>query len=304
MRRRRADGANESLDLLLDAVSNTFGGILFLAVLIAILLRFSGDPTTASTTGEHEASDASPTARDIEAARRAVEELQIANAQARDAAAAMGAVETNIGYERYVALQVKSSGLQAELAARNRDLSELSVAVTKLEAELDSSTREKQSLELEIAAVHMKIRQETKTSTRTAQLPSLRATDKQEFPVIVRYGRVYLPYSAKSYGVNRVRTLDSFVVLANEADMIRITPKPYAGIRVAQEGSFTAKLRTRLAGLDEERFYIALAVWDDSFGEFGVLRSDLVSMGFEYRTLPIPAGGAIIEGGSGDPFVQ
>jgi len=30
--------------------------------------------------------------------------------------------------------------------------------------------------------------------TRTAELPALRATEKREFPVIVRFGRLYTPY--------------------------------------------------------------------------------------------------------------
>ena len=41
-RRRQRTETNSSLDLLLDTICNTFGGIIFLAILVAVLLQFSG----------------------------------------------------------------------------------------------------------------------------------------------------------------------------------------------------------------------------------------------------------------------
>lgn len=42
MSRRRGRPADSSLELLLDTITNTFGGILFLAILVSLLLQSTG----------------------------------------------------------------------------------------------------------------------------------------------------------------------------------------------------------------------------------------------------------------------
>lgn len=43
MRRRRRTTSADSLELLLDTICNTFGGVLFIAILVVILLRMTGE---------------------------------------------------------------------------------------------------------------------------------------------------------------------------------------------------------------------------------------------------------------------
>ena len=47
MRRRRSGGdGDDSLELLLDTITNAFGGIVFLAILVIILLQNSSETST------------------------------------------------------------------------------------------------------------------------------------------------------------------------------------------------------------------------------------------------------------------
>ena len=55
-------GSAESLELLLDTVTNTFGGILFLALLVAILLQKTSPSPSADDSNESQVEPLSSTA--------------------------------------------------------------------------------------------------------------------------------------------------------------------------------------------------------------------------------------------------
>ncbi|WP_146561876.1 hypothetical protein [Posidoniimonas corsicana] len=292
------------MDLLLDTVSNTFGGILFLAVLIVILLRFTGRDTPLISSSVAPNDYGGPSELEIATAKAIVDELRTACRQARQNASEMGAAQVKGQYRSYLDLQLQRSELQVRRAKQLTQLSELQVAVRQSQAEAASTLSEAASLKNEIAEVESEILRETAKVSRTTELPSLRNTNKREFPVILRYGRLYAPYSPTGYGESRKRSLGGFVVLDEDDSIVRVTPKPYAGLLLDGGQAMTQLLEDLFENLDEERFYVAIGIWEDSFAEFSELRARLVDLGYEYRVVPIAEDGVIVEGGARDALVQ
>lgn len=61
-RQQSKKSSAESLELLLDTVTNTFGGILFLALLVAILLQKTSPSPSADDSNENQVEPLSSTA--------------------------------------------------------------------------------------------------------------------------------------------------------------------------------------------------------------------------------------------------
>lgn len=120
----------------------------------------------------------------------------------------------------------------------------------------------------------------------------------------MRYGRLYRVHRDQGVDLRGRLNTDHFVILADDADQIRVTPKPYAGIPVSDDQQLETQLQETLSASDKEQHYLAIAVWEDSFDRFVFLKNAIVDMGFEYRLIPIEENSIISEGGGGQPLVQ
>jgi hypothetical protein len=234
-----------------------------------------------------------------------LEGLELAISQQESTLANLTADAGMQAYEELASLRAQFDSLarqridlQSRLSANEDSLRHGSKNLQELKAETTKEGQFKAELE-------QRIRDENDSRTRTVGLPTLRETNKFEFPIIVRYGRLYSAYVPDPL-LMKVRDLEEFIVLGDDEvnGAIQITPKPYRGIPLEPSSDCEAAVVNRLNGVDKTRCYIAVGVWDDSFSEFAHLRRILVKSGFEYRLLPIPKGEMIWEGGAGTRFVQ
>ncbi len=180
MRRRRAHP--NSLELLLDTMCNTFGGIIMIALLIALLSR-----------------DGEAGAREALRREAAEKRLAMARGQAEEA--------------RELRRRLLGEGVSPEAAAtlallaerdelrrrieedRARRESNMALA-TALRAPSDPEeskrlAAEKQAKEMEARALAERVERETQGRQRQMRLPRERATGKKTFYFIVRHGRLY-----------------------------------------------------------------------------------------------------------------
>jgi hypothetical protein len=299
---RRHARETGSLDLLLDTVTNTFGGVFFVAVLVTMLLRVTQPKATVSDQrDERRQSQLHKQTRD---ARQA--ELRGLEAALSQHQSLLDTFTTTDGRRDYEDL-AKLRGRFEQLA---KDRIDLQFKVSSLQGSLLESRTREVATQLNVASELRRneeleglIAQEQTSRTRTVALPTLRKTDKNEFSFIVRYGRLYSAYVPDALLLKR-RHLDEFVVVGDKEGAVGVTPKPYRGIALEDSAQCAEEVRLRLNGIDKSRCYIAVAVWEDSFEEFAHLRRILVDEEYEYRLLPIPSEQVIWEGGSGEKFVQ
>lgn len=299
---RRSQSDDSSLELLLDTICNTFGGVLFMAILIVILLQTSNRAPTLPES-------------DVPAAELVELEQQLADVLAEvqtlhQAVAAQEQVLAQVAPESLQESAAELAGLQAHRNALReakletlQQLSELEIKRQTLAAQLAELDKALSDARQTRDAAMRSLQAEQEARTQTAKLPKSRSTRKREVTLLVRYGKVYFPDNYSSSLTIKSLNLDDMIVLEDDRDGTSLTPKPYAGLP-ATDPAFAEKLLARLKPHTPRGWYVAIGIWDDSFAQFAPLRATLVNHGYEYRLIPITDGEAIVESYVPNPLVQ
>ena len=306
---RRRRGEDSSLELLLDTICNTFGGVLFLAILVSLLLKTTRSRTEQASTADQPPRPAISTADVIRLSTEAreltaqLERLEGDLAQVRGFAKAFAIP----GFDESLAKLHAEARKQRELettraemlvtisadktasatAAAGAMASEKEQAQTKAsaqEAAVKLDRAEQEHAELMKAAEILQKKINDKNVVQSAgKAPRERDTNKIEFALFLRYGRVYRVH-IHSNGERVVNTEDFTVtegLTENEA-----RAKPGAGIDVAASDA-GVRLKAMLSHYPPQAWYAAIAVFPDSFDAFQLLKSRLVANGYEYRVIAV-----------------
>lgn len=286
MRRHRRDQA-DSLELFLDTICNTFGGILFLALLVCVLSRNVGHVIK------------SP--KDIETARLQYAELA---SQVRKLSAEDKHLSESILRQQQLleAMSISKEDIN--------DASKLLEEIQELESQIsktDSSIAEKREKQASVVNEYQKISdrlkvlgselQQKKVEIATrfqkqeikVRLPISRPTFKIEVPVLLLGGRVYEPFEYESDGFSRTIKSSYYKALLDDeltVDEIR----KQTGLVMNTQDQVVHWRKKLTKPLSPDSHYIGLAVWPDSYNEFIRIRNDLVEQGYEYRLLILNQG--------------
>jgi hypothetical protein len=319
-RRRRLD--DSSLELLLDTICNTFGGVLFLAMLISLLLTQNrkgmdaqpADPSPAVSTAdlvrlETRAEDA---ARELQAletqvrqARQVAGHLEVPDAESLITdmeAAEQRARESNARrtalLARVAAEQAAAARSAAAKAKGERERSLLADKARRAREQLEAAIKDRERLVASAIRIHDAVAQRSQIQT-TGRVPRMRSTNKPEFGIMIKYGRLYL--MKKLQNGEQVVNLDDFTLepgfLMNVAEA-----KPHAGIDLTMSAGRDAALRRVTGDFTPSRWYVCLVVHPDSFEEYLIAKNWLVERGYEIRLFPTDT--SVNDQGEVDAMVQ
>ncbi len=282
----------DSLDLLLDTMCNAFGGIILMAVLLALLSQRQPQNTAAAATDSAE----------ILLRRIKVAETNLV-LTAKKQADLMASTNDKKIAERHRLLQEQKQ-LQA-LLAEARSEADSKQQTTNTRRASDPAERLKQIKDEMTAAAARKVEQEnalkaaedsiTRLKSRlndinrqiiTVQnkkvqklrLPKERSTTKSVFNVIVQYGKVY-PLQFPRDGRND-KSID-WTILESSA-----TPRPIPGEGLDPVRDSTA-LGLLFSRLTSSNTYVAFYVFEDSFDSFAKAKEEAVSAGLDYGWEPL-----------------
>lgn len=301
--RLRKGHHGSSMDLLLDTITNTFGGVLFLAILVAILLQITGHeveqpekPQISEAELRSLETKLSSTVATLDTLARAVE-AQDANCLT------LAPPDTKHQLEEMQRLRIQRDQLVRERLAALEKISSTQADIRHIQKEISQLDEDLKKATQEQASTLMALKSEIQSRTQTARLPSARSTYKNEVALILRYGHLYVLHRYDANGYRQLNT-DDMVVISEGASETQVTPKPYAGIAVSDASQAKVALAGPLGRFDPQTEYFAIGVWRDSFDQFVYLKHVLVQLGFNYRLLPIKEGGKIIEANVKNPLVQ
>lgn len=313
-RRRRTD--DSSLELLLDTITNTFGGILFIAILLSLLLKSSSrtaaeatsraQPMSAVEQAELEAQVAD-LQQDVESLRRRVASApHPADSQAEDSdlgklSAAAAAVETAVAERTQAIKNTLESQREAATASEQIEMLEMdrkSIEETLAEAENRLSAAREEAARLAAAAVQIDREQQATEIEQTVSLPNLRPSQKSEVGLYVRFDKLFMMHKWRN-GERLGPNTDQFVIvpLPDGAGARQVArPRPATGKDVTA-ATIDEDLRQLLKSFSPDRFVVSLVVFEDSFDVFQLIKAALVRNGFEYRPLALWSGEAIVDSG-------
>ena len=297
MSRRRTDSdEQDSLELLLDTVSNVFGGVMFLTLLAALLIIARG--TAPPEPEETVVQQTEPTS------------TVLVDAKVRQTAAAIKAqklTKQRLDPDGNVAKQAQRlKSLEQTLSLARRHSNRTDDAKQKQQQTLQDQLANQSEIEKQIAEVKRQITEQAKSvnsmrsdSERIVEFRPLSRSMTDEAVVILRYGRWYMLQNKPTGGVNR----DDFFVLQHSHSLTRVTPKPHRGAVVNDRS--LAELTDRLkAEFSTREFHVLVAVWDDSFSEFNALKDAVKSAGYTYRTLPCDSSTRLSNQYAAEAYVQ
>jgi hypothetical protein len=298
---RRKNVEASSLELLLDTICNTFGGIIFLAILMAILVQMAGpharQSADAATQQELASLDARKTgiAAELDALRRVVEQQdrlveRLVKPEDRE--------ET----ERLLSFKRSKSGLTSAKLESLGEINSHEIEVGRIAQELASLDAARAQAEAQLSELETALRAELRSRTINTKLPKIQATDKRGVPICLAQDRLTVLIKPRAGLVYNDKEFDIRIDPMTGRRSIR--PKSGAGTPLAADSRSRDAVVARLAGFNKDKDYLAIFVWPDSFDQFKELRGVMVDLGFSYRLVPMPPGQEWIQEGAPPAHVQ
>ncbi|WP_437206326.1 hypothetical protein [Planctomicrobium sp. SH664] len=301
MKRQRSQPA-DSLELLLDTICNTFGGVLFIAILVVILLRLSGNSE------EVPAADPSVTQQLQDELHllneRRMQLHEIAQNQSRTLSELVPAdrkqlLETlNVEEARHSSLSNEVQSARERLSALQQDQETLEWTVRQKQTELQQAQARNEQLQTELDNERQSRHQELRTSI-------LRSPGgKRQVGVVLQYGRLYIWHQYDASGFSSGLNTADFLVLDRGLLQTVTTPNPTAGVVVDGSSASRQQILKSLLKFRPAVQYLAVIVRPDSYGSFRYLRDALTEGGFEYQLIPSLADEEFVDRGGRGGQVQ
>ncbi len=278
MGRRATSNSTESLELLLDTICNTFGAVIFISILVAVLVSQSSRSRPVPESKTDPAIDAAIVQSDIQQAR---ERLRVLSGQIRqqelvtkrfasqESMALAGKIKQHT--EDRVRLTEEKAEAVKEITDAQAESAALQHQIQLEQAAHDAASAENARLQTELA-------EQSEMSGRTARIPRVRKTDKASVVYAIDNGRLFRVTTVQQTidNVDCERTTESGIEV--------IRPRAGAGVRIASNGP-KGQLESRFSGVSSGTQFIQLFVSRDSFSQFLPVKDLLVRLGLEYEVL-------------------
>jgi hypothetical protein len=258
MSRLRRQQHPDSLELLLDTMCNTFGGIIMIALLIALLSRDTTSDAAAAQSSQTQIAQITRQISEAEKLQKALLQQNGTNAEPMFAL-----------LQERDRLKKQIEEDRATIASNTTTLASINTTNNPVEAEKLSTIIKAQTERSRALAAQ--IQRETESHQRAMRLPRERVTGKKAYYFVVRFGRIY-PVFLMRDGQRERNTdmLDWQVTDEGES----ATPKPGAGLDL---NSFARSLNE----IPAQMYSIQFAVYNDSFPAFIAARQIPLARNFD-----------------------
>lgn len=281
-RRRSRQPDEDGIELMLDTIANLFGGILLIAMLIAIM---AGQQTHAiSERGGREDVYSVIRAEDaISVARQRIRsaDLEHARSLAR-AASASTDTETRLILEQLLQSEIESrESNRKQLEQRKQVLDTLRKQANAREGITTTLEQELNQLKLTLNDRAKQLQEAKEMRSPPLVLPRGGTTRTRVLPVVFRYGRLSVPFGVRG---ERIESNAHYVDVSGGG--IEYRPTPQAGISPEMGLDSTQQWQRLLREHPSSAWHFEITVYPDSYEAFMKARPTIVAAGYEYRILP------------------
>ena len=209
---RSRDTIDASLELLLDTITNTFGSVLFITMLVAVLLRMSGrsetqPPPISRTEQARTEARVAELSAEAERLKATLDSLPVTDSTLARVEADIVAVaqETARLMAEDTALAVEIVRDQESMATLEQQVADTTRSLERIDPLADEEARRRRQAETEAAelarsAVELDRPVDPTLIVQTAQLPELSTTQKDQIGLLMHYGRVYVMHESGPAG--------------------------------------------------------------------------------------------------------
>jgi len=301
---RKSAPSSDSLDLLLDTICNTFGGILFIAMLVVILTsQISRDAAASAPSAE--------SSRALRRLRGELTESESRLTKLRKAVRQKEDLERRFADPESLGLLESLRSLDDNSDALLKERTQKLTDVAESQADLEGTARELQRLAQRLAEAKerlqlekQRLENEASLRSRTSEVPQQRATQKDMMVFFLKAGR-FSSFANRNEDGQIVHNEAESRIVEEAPGKKYIELVPGAGLAVAVDGSNVAEIAARLADFDKSKHFLSVFVFKDSFASFETVKTEMIRSGFEYHLVPFPDDARVYIGDQTEPvFVQ
>ena len=295
---RRVKDKADSLGLLFDTTCNAFGGIIVIAVLVALMtqqIKQSEDAAKATESSKEIVSRRLVHAKhDLIEAQQALFELRarVSSQDPNRKQTIQKQIELSQELQR---LRTKISAIQSELdnvrqteavtdpGLKKQEMSkhqlDLANQIAQLQQEISDKTSEIQQLETHSAELVIGIKVASKPVVKNLRLPKEHSTSKDPWFIIIKNGELYSKYVLSS---GNIESNSSIFNVQTNGDSETWVPIRGHGISSTDHLAMSQLLSV----IQQSGHYISFIVYDDSFPTFTIARDEAIAQGVEYGWIP------------------
>jgi len=301
---KRAPDATSSFDLFLDTICNTFGGIVFIAILLAVMVQ-----NRALVVSEENAVGKPASAEQVRQAMASLAEVSTQQKLLAISLAAMPESYSTVDDTEFRQLREQQSELEEQIEAALEAEKQASATLAGLleanavqREENETVPQQLEELEELVAAAGAAYERSLDAKQQTLRVPRVRSSQSRSMLILVQDGSVFLAKKATlaNQGFNTAQVSTNTRIDTG----IDITPKSGTGYRLSG-GDGLQEFMQLVREADSGGNSLTIAVWPDSFGQFAELRERMVQSGVFYQLwLQSPGEPLTVYMGSGSSSVQ
>lgn len=302
---RRRTSNQDSLDLLLDTICNTFGGVLFIAILVILLLQQTSPTESQGEPAQLTASESQQIVNDFQRLQEQLSLLRASTAAQDELLSQFSSPRLTELITQRKALDEDRNTLQAELDATDLEILEKLQRNAELTSELAQREQMVKEAKSALKTSQETLQQEIAGRTQASKTPVLKSTSfKQEVGFIMRYGRIYQWHKYDKIGIRKGLNTDDFMVVERAGHQLTTRPHPLRGIDLSNHDAAQARLVAILRQFNPQVHSITVVVRPDSFHAFALVRDTLIQQGFDYRLMPMSDSDPLADRGGSNSKVQ
>ncbi len=284
MRRTLRSHTGESLDMLLDTITNMFGGIIFIAILVALM---TGRQTV------HKAEQVDAAADRVVTLRTDIEEGRSRSDRKTDLATFLQGLirRPDTSWDvtlTQLATDMKAAALRLDRA--ERQLAQLQDKRAPIDQKLQLASEQAGRQRMAIAQLEIAIQREKELRSVEARLPVTRITNKRPAHIVLARGRMFIVDGCRG-GLDALvdRAARDIELVPRPQDCTEIVLLPNAGLRIDGHLERSSRWERLLQVATRDRYFLYLVVFSDTYEEFLLLRQLAVSAGYDYDVVPLSA---------------
>ena len=285
-----------SLDLLLDTICNTFGGIVFISLLVVVLLNMSG--TSASTTAPSDESDLEfqQLTADLDAARARLTSMrqskqqrdhtrsQLVNEQQLRLAKALIEAESLRESRRK-----ETASLLSQSSVSQQAVNRIAKTLNVRQHQLDEQRRALDGLDQELKSQAVKLQQELKSRSQNVTPPKLELLPNHSSIGLLLKGGRLTAITRIGVSGDELPNLDELEI-SRENGIAFVEAKQGAGVEVALDQSTMEQIQRLVKQFNPDKHVLKVWIWPDSFSHFQIVQKVIAESGCRSKPEPVKEG--------------
>jgi chromosome segregation ATPase len=296
MGKRRKVAISDSLDLFLDTICNAFGGLLFLAILLTLLvqMRSADNSGTAKQTVSTTAFE--KLALEVRTAERRREELKAQVLKLKQTADAMAAGPIQQRATSVEDVQKKNEELNAQIQSETKQVESMLQEMREIQEQMANLKVELPRVREDLARAENNLTEELKSREQSVEAPVERVTMKAPLCLLMRYNRVYVVFrDDANQNVNQEHVED-----LSKGQTTIVRPKSGNGWDIVGISGLEL-LKDLFARKSSADTFCSIGVWPDSYGNFEKVKKMMIDGGFNYQLIPLTTEERVSYGVSDQP---